>query len=99
MLKRLLMNENLMYMGTYEFRVEHNNIDVDDFTRLCDAVLNDRMQDATDFYDEASSVLQRMLRTLFATINARVVDPRERLENQEVWEAMFEQFALTRTPL
>ncbi len=99
MLKRLLMNESLMYMGSYEFRVEHNNIDVDDFTRLCDAVLNDRMQDATDFYDEASSVLQRMLRTLFATINARVVDPRERLENQEVWEAMFEQFALTRTTI
>jgi len=99
MLKMLLTNENLMYMGTYEFRVEHNNIDVDDFTTLCDTVLNDRMQDATDFYDEASSVLQRMMRTLFAAINARVVSPRERLENQEVWEAMFEQFALTRTAI
>ncbi len=99
MLKMLLINENLMYMGTYEFCVEQNNIDVDDFTRLCDAVLNDRMHDATDFYDEASFVLQRMLRTLFSSINARVVSPVERLENQEVWEAMFEQFALTRTAI
>lgn len=99
MLRMLLINENLMYMGTYEFRVDQNNIDVDDFTNLCDAVLNDRMHDATDFYDEATSVLQRMLRTLFSSINARVVSPRERLENQEVWEALFEQFALTRTAM
>ncbi len=96
MLRMLLVNENLLYMGNYEFRVEQNNIDVDDFTNLCDTVLTDRMKDVTDFYDEASSTLQRMLRTLFAAINARVVSPRERLENQEVWEAMFEQFALTR---
>ena len=97
MLKTLLINESLLYMGTYEFRVDHNNIDVEDFANLCDAVMNDSMHAATDFYDEASSVLQRMLRTIFASINARVVSPRERLENQEVWEAMFEQFALTRT--
>jgi len=99
MLKMLLMNENLLHMGNYEFRVEQNNIDVDDFTNLCDTVITDRMQDATNFYDEASSVLQQMLRILLSSINARVVSPRERLENQEVWEAMFEQFALTRTIL
>ncbi len=97
MLKLLLINENLLFMGNYQFRVDHNNIDVDDFTNLCDAVMNDSMHAASDFYDEASSVLQRMLRTIFSSINARVVSPRERLENQEVWEAMFEQFALTRT--
>ena len=99
MLKMLLMNENLLHMRNYEFRVEQNNIDVDDFTNLCDTVITDRMQDATNFYDEASSVLQQMLRVLLSSINARVVSPRERLENQEVWEAMFEQFALTRTIL
>jgi len=99
MLKMLLMNENLLHMRNYEFRVEQNNIDVDDFTNLCDTVITDRMQDATNFYDEASSVLQQMLRILLSSINARVVSPRERLENQEVWEAMFEQFALTRTIL
>ncbi len=97
MLKMLLINENLLYMGNYAFRVDHNNIDVDDFTNLCNTVMNGSMHAATDFYDEASSVLQRMLRTIFSSINARVVSPRERLENQEVWEAMFEQFALTRT--
>ncbi len=98
-LKMLLINEHLMYMGTYEFQVDSNNIDVNDFTNLCNIIMKDRMQDATDFYDEASSVLQRILRTLFSAINARVVNPRERLENLEVWEAMFEQFALTRTEI
>jgi hypothetical protein len=27
-------------------------------------------------------------------VNARIAEPLERLENQEVWEAMFEQFAM-----
>lgn len=96
-LKSLLHKENLCYMGTYEFRVDQNHIDVDDFTNLCRTVLNGRMHDASGFYDEASLVLERMLRAIFETINARVVDPRERIENQDVWEAMFEQFALQRT--
>jgi len=41
-------------------------------------------------------VLQRILRCIFDAINSRVVSLDERLENQEVWEAMFEQFALHR---
>jgi hypothetical protein len=49
---------------------------------------------ANDFYEEASTVLQKMLRALFETINARIANPIERIENQEVWEAMFTQFAL-----
>jgi hypothetical protein len=49
------------------------------------------------FYDEATTVLQRILSAIFDMINARVANPRERLENQEVWEAMFDQFALKRT--
>ncbi len=97
MLKTLLMNENLLNVGTYKFHVDHNNIDVEDFADLCDSTMNGDIHVATDFYDAATAVLQRMLRTIFASINARVVSPRERLENQEVWEAMFEQFALTRT--
>ncbi|MDQ2885504.1 MAG: DUF4388 domain-containing protein [Chloroflexota bacterium] len=93
-LRTLMINENLCKMGTYDFQVEQNHIDVESFTALCYEVLSGEMQKAEGFYDEATMVLHRLLCSLFESINARVADPRERLENQEVWEAMFEQFAL-----
>lgn len=93
----LLYRERLRYMGNYEFKIEQNHIDVDNFKALCYEILSVNIQQTEDFYDEASSVLQRILRTIFDTINARVVSIDERLENQEVWEAMFTQFALQRS--
>jgi len=93
-LKSLMINENLSNMGSYEFKVDLNHIDVESFTSLCYEVLRSDMQKAEGFYDEAALVLRRLLCTIFESINARVANPRERLENQEVWEAMFEQFAL-----
>src|SRR6266516_4004224 len=95
-LKSLLSRENLRYMGNYEFKVDQNHIDVDNFKSLCYEVLSTNMEQTQDFYDEAVIVLQRILRRIFDTINSRVVSLDERLENQEVWEAMFEQFALHR---
>jgi Domain of unknown function (DUF4388) len=95
-LKSLLYRERLRYMGNYEFRVEQNHIDVDNFKSLCYEVLSTNMEQTQDFYDEAVIVLQRILRCIFDTINSRVVSLDERLENQEVWEAMFEQFAMHR---
>ncbi|MEO8956134.1 MAG: DUF4388 domain-containing protein [Ktedonobacteraceae bacterium] len=96
-LRTLLYRERLRYMGNYEFKIEQNHIDVDNFKSLCYEILSVNIQQTEDFYDEASSVLQRILRTVFGTINARVVSLDERLENQEVWEAMFTQFALQRS--
>ena len=93
-LRTLMVNENLCNMGSYEFQVEQNHIDVESFTALSYEVLSGDMQKAEGFYDEATMVLHRLLCSLFESINARVANPRERLENQEVWEAMFEQFAL-----
>ena len=93
-LRTLMVNENLCNMGNYTFQVEQNHIDVESFTALCYEVLSGDMQKAEGFYDEATMVLHRLLCSLFESINARVANPRERLENQEVWEAMFEQFAL-----
>jgi hypothetical protein len=84
-------------MGSYEFRVQHNHIDVEHFTALCYDILGGNIQMSASFYDEATTVLQRILSAIFDMINSRVANPRERLENQEVWEAMFEQFALKRT--
>jgi len=92
-LRSLMVSENLSNMGSYEFHVEQNHIDVDSFTALCYEVLSGDMKKAEGFYDEATMVLRRLLCSIFESINARVANPRERLENQEVWEAMFEQFA------
>ena len=94
MLRDLLASENLLSIGSYQFIIEYNHIDVNDFRNLCLAVLSDRVADANDFYDVASSVFVNILRVLFLAINARTASPRERLENQEAWEAMFEQFAI-----
>ncbi len=95
-LRTLMFTEQLYYMGNYQFIVEQNHIDVDNFSGLCYEILNGDIQKAEAFYDEASKVLQRLLSCIFDAINARVANPRERIENQEVWEAMFEQFALQR---
>jgi hypothetical protein len=96
-LSSLMFNEGLTNMGTYAFRVQNNHINVENFTALCYEVMSDDIQKAAGFYDEATMVLQRILCAIFDMINARVANPRERLENQAVWEAMFEQFALKRS--
>jgi hypothetical protein len=96
-LRSILVEQRLRYIKDYEFQVDQNHIDVDDFAALCKNVLSGAVGDmkaSGEFYDEASSVLQRILSTIFELVNARIADPLERLENQEVWEAMFEQFAL-----
>lgn len=95
MLETLLTRERLRCIGTYQFIIDQNHIDVDDFTALCHKVLGN-MERSASFYDLASEVLQRMLRCVFEKINARVASLVERLENQEVWDAMFTQFALQR---
>lgn len=96
-LRSLMINENLWRMGNYQFRVEQNHINVEDFTTLCYEVLNGDIKQAAGFYDEASVLLQNLLCSIFELINSRVANPRERIENQEVWEAMFDQFALQRS--
>jgi hypothetical protein len=93
-LRSLMYSERLSHMGSYEFRVDQNHIDVESFRILCRDILSGDMQQAEAFYNQASMVLHRLLCCIFESINARVANPRERLENQEVWEAMFEQFAL-----
>lgn len=93
-LESLLTRNNLIYMGNYRFLIERNAIDVNNFTSLCHEVMRGEMQKANDFYEEAAITLQRILACIFDSINSRIVSLAERLENQEVWEAMFTQFGL-----
>lgn len=95
-LDSLLNRNNLRFMGNYRFLIEQNSIDVQNFTSLCHEVLQGNIQKATDFFEEGSFVLQKILSCIFESINARVASLYERLENQEVWEAMFTQFGLPR---
>jgi hypothetical protein len=95
-LESLLARNNLRYLGNYRFLIDKNNIDVENFTSLCHEVMRGEIQKANDFYEEGAIVLQRILSCIFDSINARVVSLSERLENQEVWEAMFIQFGLPR---
>ncbi len=95
-LHSLMGSENLWHIGSYSFQVEQNQINTESFAQLCRGVVAGDIKQAASFYDEASMVLQRLLSCIFDLINSRVANPRERLENQEVWEAMFEQFALKR---
>jgi hypothetical protein len=95
-LRSLMGAENLWHIGSYKFLVEHNRINTENFSQLCHGVMAEDIGKAAGFYDEASMVLQRLLCCIFDLINSRVANPKERLENQEVWEAMFEQFALQR---
>jgi hypothetical protein len=95
-LEGLLTRNELRYMGNYRFIIDNNTIDVENFTALCHEVLQGEIQKARDFFEEASIVLQRILLCIFDSINGRVASLYERLENQEVWEAMFTQFGLPR---
>ncbi len=95
-LEGLLTRHKLRYMGNYRFIIENNTIDVENFTALCHEVLQGEIQKAGDFFEEASIVLQRILLCIFDSINGRVASLYERLENQEVCEAMFTQFGLPR---
>ncbi len=93
-LEALLARNNLRYMGNYRFIIERNVIDVENFTSLCNEVMRGEIQKTRDFYEEGAITLQRILSSIFDSINARIVSLNERLENQEVWEAMFIQFGL-----
>ena len=95
-LENLLTRNNLRYMGNYLFIIANNTIDENNFTALCHEVLQGDIVKSTDFFEEASIVLQRILLCIFDSINGRVASLYERIENQEVWEAMFTQFGLPR---
>ncbi len=92
-LQMLLYRENLRYMGNYEFKIVQNHIDIENFTALCYEVYGSDIQKSKAFYEEASRVLQLILRSIFQTINSRVASLDDRIDNEGIWEALFERIA------
>jgi len=90
-LQMLLYRENLRYMGNYEFKIIQNHIDIENFTALCYEVYGSAIQKSKAFYEEASRVLQLILRSIFQMINARVASLDDRIDNEGIWEALFER--------
>lgn len=90
-LASLLQRENLVRIAGYTLKIEQNQIDLDDFTQFCRSYLDPRNVDpaAGKFHDRVSQLLQKALRATFQAINARVVSPLERMQNQEAWDALF----------
>lgn len=92
-LQMLLYRENLRYMGNYEFKIIQNHIDIENFTALCYEVYGSAIQKSKAFYEEASRVLQLILRRIFQMINSRVASLDDRIDNEGIWEALFERIA------
>jgi hypothetical protein len=95
-LENLLTRHRLRYIGNYRLIIQQNAIDADNFTALCHEILQGEINKAHDFFEVASVELQKILLCIFDTINGRIASLHERIENQEVWEAMFTQFGLPR---
>ncbi len=89
----LLSRERLLRVGAYEFRIQHNRIDLEDFMTFCrrsfEGTTRNAIGAAKEFYDITSEILQRGLAAAFEAINARIASPVERTQNQEAWEALF----------
>jgi hypothetical protein len=92
-LETLLEREDRRGVGPYMFVIDQNHIDANDFALYCR-----RMFEASARGSDSASnplfltyrdELQRTLEIAFKRINARVASPRDRVQNQEAWEALF----------
>ncbi|MFI5274434.1 MAG: DUF4388 domain-containing protein [Ktedonobacterales bacterium] len=96
-LASLLAEQGLTGIGEYQFKIERNRIDLDDFQHFCKRVLDGSARGAIEtakvFYDSVFGVLEGGLEATFEAINARVASPVERTQNREAWEALFLTFS------
>jgi hypothetical protein len=92
----VLAREDLTGIEGYQFRIENNRIDVDDFSRFVRRVfegsVRGQMKATKVFYEQAMDLLMDALAAAFKAINARIASPIERKQNQEAWEALFSTF-------
>jgi uncharacterized protein DUF4388 len=92
----LLARERVTGVGGYDFKINRNRIDVDEFAAFCkrsfEGNMRHHLQVAPEFYQTALETLLKALATAFEAINARIASPRVRSQNKEVWEALFATF-------
>lgn len=92
----LLARERLTGVGGYDFKINRNRLDVDEFAAFCkrsfEGNMRHHLQVAPEFYQTALETLLKALATTFEAINARIASPRVRSQNKEVWEALFATF-------
>ncbi len=92
----LLARERLTGVGGYDFKINRNRIDVDEFAAFCkrsfEGNMRHHLQVAPEFYQTVLETLLKALATAFEAINARIASPRVRSQNKEVWEALFATF-------
>lgn len=92
----LLARERLTGIDGYDFKIDRNRIDIDDFAAFCkrsfDGNSRNHLQVAPEFYVVALETLLGALATAFEAINARIASPRVRAQNKDVWEELFKTF-------
>jgi hypothetical protein len=95
-LAAILTREGVSGFGDYQFRIEQNRINIDDFAAYSRRALEGSSRKvigtAKVFYEHAMETLLRALGAAFHAINGRIASPIEREQNQEAWEALFSTF-------
>lgn len=87
----LLAREGITGLDGYPFLIARNRINTDDFAAFLRRAYEGGMPPAA--FEQRRLLLQRALEAAFFAINARVMTPSERSQNQEAWEALFMSFA------
>jgi Domain of unknown function (DUF4388) len=92
----VLAREELTGIDEYQFRIDNNRIDVEDFSRYVKRVFEGsargQVKTTKVFYEQSMDLLMAALAAAFRAINARIASPIERKQNQEAWEALFSTF-------
>ncbi len=96
-LASLLERENIHGVGDHLFTIQRNRIDLGSFAEYCHAVFDSPPRsggnEASQLFIEHRDQLERALTAAFQAINARIVSPEERVQNQEAWTALFQTLA------
>jgi hypothetical protein len=96
-LESLLEREGILGVGDYLFNIQRNRIELDSFGEYCHKVFDPLAHtgngEPSQLFIEYRDQLERVLEVAFQAINARIVSPEERVQNQEAWTALFQTFA------
>jgi hypothetical protein len=96
-LEALLEREGIRGVGDHKFSIQRNRIRMDAFSAYCHETLDQQphgpINEPNSLFIEYRDDLERALEVAFHSINARIISPEERVQNQEAWTALFQTFA------